>query len=117
MKAEDGKLDYEDSSDDEEVKLLLHQKGADERDPPVADIRDVLDASGTQREDWLLTEPLNGARPKWNRAGRPPVVPKGHRWCGWPGQIGARNFGSTTTSTKHAGNDGVLGLFCAHCLG
>ena len=21
-------------------------------------------------------EPLNGARPKWNRAGRPPVVPE-----------------------------------------
>ena len=34
VEAEDGKLNYEDSSDDEEVKLLLHRKGADERDPP-----------------------------------------------------------------------------------
>ena len=79
VEAEDGKLDYEDSSDDEEVKLLLHWKGADERDPPGADIRDVPKASGTQREDWLLTEPLNGARLKWNRAGRPPVVPEESR--------------------------------------
>ena len=76
MKAEDGKLDYEDSSDDEEFKLLLHRKGADERNAPGADIRDMPEASGTQREDWFLTEPLNGARPKWNQAGRPPVVPE-----------------------------------------
>ena len=53
VEAEDGKLDYEDSSDDEEVKLLLPRKGADERDPPGADIRDVPEASGTQREDWF----------------------------------------------------------------
>ena len=76
VEAEDGKLDYEDSSDDEEVKLLLLRKGADERDPPVADIQDVPEVSGTQREDWFHTEPLHGARPKWNRAGRPPVVPE-----------------------------------------
>ena len=37
------------------------------------------EASGTQREDWLLMEPLNGARPKWNRAGCPPVVPEKSR--------------------------------------
>ena len=77
MKAEDGKLDYEDSSDDEEVKLLPNRKGADEPDAPGADIRDVPEASGTQREEWLLTtEPLHRARPKWNRAGRPPVIPE-----------------------------------------
>ena len=64
VEAEDGKLDYEDSSDDEEVKLLPHRKGADEPDPPGADIRDVPEASGTQREEWfLMTEPLNGAWP------------------------------------------------------
>ena len=35
------------------------------------------EASDTQRDEWLLTtEPLLGARPKWNRAGRPPVVPE-----------------------------------------
>ena len=74
--AEDRKLDFEDSSDDEEVTLLLPRKGADERDPPGADIRDVPEASGTQREDWVHMEPLHGARPKWNRAGRPTVVPE-----------------------------------------
>ena len=76
VEAEDGKLDYEDFSDDEEVKLLLPRKGADEHDPPGADIRDVPEASSTQREDWFHTEPLHGARPKWNRAGRPPVIPE-----------------------------------------
>ena len=76
VEAEDGKLNYEDSFDDEEVKLLLHRKGADERDPPGADIQNVPETSGTQQEDWFLTEPLNGARPKWNREGRPPVVPE-----------------------------------------
>ena len=38
------------------------------------------EASDTQREEWLLmTEPLNGTRPNWNRAGQPPVVPEGTR--------------------------------------
>ena len=68
VEAEDGKLDFEESSDDTEVELLLPRKGADEHDPPGADIRDVPEAWGPQRE------PLHGARPKWNRAGRPPVV-------------------------------------------
>ena len=48
VEAEDGKLDYEDSSDDEEVMLLLHRKGADERDPLGADIRDVPEAGFLQ---------------------------------------------------------------------
>ena len=61
VEAEDGKLDYEDSSDDEEVELLLPRKGADERDLPVADIRDVTEASGTQREDWFHMEPALGS--------------------------------------------------------
>ena len=76
VEAEDEKLDYKDSSDDEEVRLLLPRKGADERDPPGPDIRDVPEVSSTQREDWFHTEPLHGARPKWNLAGRPPVVPE-----------------------------------------
>ena len=89
VEAEDGKLNYEDSSDDEEVKLLPNRKGADEPDLPGADIRDVPKASGTQREEWLpTTESLHGARPKWNRAGRTPVV---------PGQTGAlQQFAGTT---------------------
>ena len=74
MKAEDGKLDFEESWDDGEVALLLPRKGADERDSPGADIRDVPEALGTQREDWFHMEPLHGARPKWNQTGRPTVV-------------------------------------------
>ena len=70
-------MDYRESSEDEEVKLLSHRKGADEPDSPGADIRDVPEeASDTQQDEWLLkTEPLQGARPKWNKGGRPPVVP------------------------------------------
>ena len=38
------------------------------------EIRDVPETSDTQREEWLFrTEPLHGARPKWNEDGRPPV--------------------------------------------
>ena len=43
------------------------------------DIRDVPEASGTQREDWSHMEPLNGARPKWNRVGQPSGVPEEFR--------------------------------------
>ena len=74
--AEHGELDYKESSEDEEVKLLSHRKGADEPDPPGADIREVPEASDTQRDEWLLKmEPLQGARPIWNKGGQPPVVP------------------------------------------
>ena len=37
------------------------------------------EGSGTQREDWSHMEPLNGARLKWNRAGRPSGVPEEFR--------------------------------------
>ena len=47
LEAEHRELDYRDSSDDEEVRLLPHRKGADELDPPGADIRDAPDASDT----------------------------------------------------------------------
>ena len=70
LEAEHGELDDRDSSDDEEVMLLPHRKGTDKSDPPGADIRDVPEASDTQRDEWLLkTEPLQGARPKWNTGG------------------------------------------------
>ena len=39
-------------------------------------VRDVPEASGTQREDWSHMEPLNRARPKWNRVGRPSGAPE-----------------------------------------
>ena len=61
LEAEHGKLDNRDSSDDEEVKLLSHRKGADEPDPLGADICDVPEVSDTQRDEWLLKmEPLQG---------------------------------------------------------
>ena len=59
LEAEHGKLDYRDSTDDEEVRLLTHRRGMDEPDPPGSDIRDGLNTSDTQRDEWLLkTEPL-----------------------------------------------------------
>ena len=55
------KLDYRDSTDDEEVRLLPHRRGVDEPDPPSSDIRDGPNTSDTQRDKWLLkTEPLQG---------------------------------------------------------
>ena len=68
------KLGYRESSDDEEfeVKLNSHRKGADEPDPHGADIRNMPEASDTQWDEWLLkTEPLQAARPRWNKDGRP----------------------------------------------
>ena len=74
LEAEHVKLDYRDSTDDEEVRLLPHRRGMDEPDPPGSDIRDGPNTSDTQRDEALLkTEPLQGARPKWNIGERPPV--------------------------------------------
>ena len=68
-------LSYRDSSDEEEIRLFPHRKGADEPDPPDSDIRGGPNASDTQRDEWLLkTEPLQGARPKWNKGEQPPVI-------------------------------------------
>ena len=73
--AEHGKVDHKESSDDEEVELLSHRKGAGGTDPPGADIRDMPEMSDTQWDEWLFkTEPLQGARPRWDEDGRPPVV-------------------------------------------
>ena len=59
MEAEHGKVDYKESSDDEEVELLSHRKGADGTDPIGADIRDMPETSDTQRDEWLLkAEPI-----------------------------------------------------------
>ena len=75
LEAEHGKLDYRDSTDDEEVRQLPHRGGVDEPDQPGSDIRYGPNTSDTQRDEWLLkTEPLQGARPKWNIGERPPVV-------------------------------------------
>ena len=48
LEAEHGKLDYRDSTDDEEVRLLPHRKGADE---PGSEIRDGPNTSDTQRDE------------------------------------------------------------------
>ena len=78
LEAAHGKLDCRDSWDEEEIRLFPHRKGADEPDPPGSDIHDGPNASDTQRDEWLLkTEPLQGARPKWNKGERPPVITGG----------------------------------------
>ena len=88
------KLDYRDSTDDEEFKLLPHREYMDEPDPPGSDIRDGPNTSDTQRDEWLLkTEHLQGARPKLNIGELPPVV---NDWTGVldleaTGSVGGRN--------------------------
>ena len=72
--AEHGKVDHKESSDDKEVVLSSHKKGAGAPDPLGADIRDAPETSDTQRDEWLFrTEPLQGARPRWDEDGRPQV--------------------------------------------
>ena len=70
----DVELDFEESSEDTEVELILPRKGADERGLPGAEIRDVPEALGTQQDDWSHMGTLIGAQPKWNQAGRPSGV-------------------------------------------
>ena len=75
LEAEHRKLDYMDSTDDEEIRFLPHRRDADEPDPPGSNICDGPNTSDTQRDEWLLkTEPLQGARPKWNIGERAPVI-------------------------------------------
>ena len=70
--AKHGKVDHKESLDDEEVELLLYGKGAGGTDPRGADIRDTPEVSDTQWDEWLLkTEPLKGARPRWEDDGLP----------------------------------------------
>ena len=55
--------------------MLSHIKGAGGTDPPGADIRDTPEMSNAQWDELLFkTEPLQGARPRWDEDGRPPVV-------------------------------------------
>ena len=61
------------------MALNLPWKDVEERDPPGEEIRDlpgatVSGAPVTQQEEWFRMEPLHGARPKWNRPGRPTLV-------------------------------------------
>ena len=55
------------------------RKGAEERDPPRGRNPRLAGATAsgvpvTQHEEWLRMEPPHGARPKWNRLGRPTSV-------------------------------------------
>ena len=70
--------------DDEEVTLLHHKRDMNAPDIPGSDIRDGLDTSDTQQEDWLLqTEPLHGARPRRMIKERPPLIEDHTGLCTW----------------------------------
>ena len=73
-KVEDRKMDFKDLTDDEEVALNLPRKGAEERDQLGDEIGGM--------EEWFWMEPLHGARPKWNRLGRPTLQSEGPRGLG-----------------------------------
>ena len=72
MESEDGSVEFETPTDDEEVTIPSQDKVPD---IPNSDIRDEQTLSNTQREDWLLpTEPMHGARPRQTGRERPPVI-------------------------------------------
>ena len=48
----DVELDFDESSEDTEVELILPRKGADERGLPGAEIRDGPEVLDTQQDDW-----------------------------------------------------------------
>ena len=75
MESEDGSVEFETPTDDEEVMIPSQDKYKKVPDIPISDIRDEQTLSNTQREDWLLpTEPMHGARPRQTGRERPPVI-------------------------------------------
>ena len=73
--SEDGSVEFETLTDDEEIMIPSQDKNREVHDIPDSDIRDEQTLSNTQREDWLLpTEPLHGARPRQTGMERPPVI-------------------------------------------
>ena len=75
MESEDGSVEFEIPTDDEEVTIPSQDKYKKFPDIPNPDIRDEQNLSNTQREDWLLpTEPMHGARPRQTGRERPPVI-------------------------------------------
>ena len=72
VEAEDRNLDFEESSDDEEVALLL--RGRLLMSAICGGQISEMCRKGAQREEWFHMEPLHEAWPKWNQAGRPTVV-------------------------------------------
>ena len=75
MESEEGSVEFETPTDDEEVTIPSQNKYKKVPDIPNSDIRDEQTLSNTQREDWLLpTEPMHGARPRHTDRERPPVI-------------------------------------------
>ena len=75
LQSEDGSVEFETPTDDEEVTIPSQDKYKKVPDIPNSDIRDEQTLSNTQREDWLLpTEPMHGARPRQTGRERPPVI-------------------------------------------
>ena len=73
--SEDGSVEFETPTDDEEITLPSQDNNGKVPDVPDSDIRDEQTLSNTQREDWLLpTEPLHGARPQQTGRERPPMI-------------------------------------------
>ena len=75
LDADRQKLDCRNFMVDEEVTLLHHKRDMNVPDIPGLDVRDGLDTSDTQREDWLLqTEPIHGACPRRMTRERPLLI-------------------------------------------
>ena len=75
MEFEDGSVEFETPTDDEEVKIPSQNKYKKVPDMPISDIRDEQTLLNTQREDWLLpTESMHGARLRQTGRERPPVT-------------------------------------------
>ena len=75
MESEDGSVEFETPTDDEEITIPSQDKHRKVPDIPDSDIRDEQTLSNTQREDWLLpTEPMHGARPRQTDWECPPVI-------------------------------------------
>ena len=71
MESEDGSVEFETPTDDEEVTIPSQDKY--QKVPDIPNSEQTL--SNTQREDWLLpTEPMHGARPRQTGRERPPVI-------------------------------------------
>ena len=75
MESEDGSVEFETPTDDEEVPIPSQDKYKKVPDIPISDIRDEQTLLNTQREDWLLpAEPMHGAHPRQTGRERPPVI-------------------------------------------
>ena len=73
--SEDGKVESETPTDDEEIVIASQDRNRETPDFPDINIREEQTLANTQREDWLLPmEPLHGARPRQTGRERPPVI-------------------------------------------